>query len=166
MKKMCKIILILYFCLGTSLILATPKEAEQYIKDFYKDFPPIPGHIKREVEFKPPTDLPTIHDPVLNIKRRAHGMTKINYPIIFLNTKVWKHLNSWQRKELVYHEMAHSVLGMYHPVGYKDPNFKDQEDIMYPFNGWRVKEDGSNWELLVWRLKRDYVDKRANQKAN
>lgn len=135
---------------------APHSEAERYIAEFYKDFPRPANMKKRGAIFRVASTFFHVYDPVLNITRRAHGMA--GGKNIHLNIDAWRELNEWQKRELVYHEMAHNVLNMNHPLGFLESDFKDTENIMYPFNGWRAKPDGSNWRSLVRRLKRDHAN--------
>lgn len=89
--------------------------------------------------------LPIISTPYG--KRQAHAMSYLGRDRIEIRRDHWRTLGYWQRKELIWHELAH-LQGCDHT----NKAFR----IMNPHAPtiYWVKKDGSNWQALQERLRK------------
>lgn len=123
-----------------------------YYNEFRTTFPKEPITFRSlKVEFKDESAMPFVFNKNTGKNRRAHGHCDAHKLIkryyIAINKQHWDTINNFQKRELLFHEYAHCLLGM----GHVD---RDME-IMNPQspNVYWVKPDGSNWNLLIMNLK-------------
>lgn len=92
--------------------------------------------------------VPPLNDPYRG-QRMADAVCITNTNNIYLNADHWKDLNFFQKRELLYHELGHCVLGLSH---------NPDRSIMNPFtkNVYHTDSRGFNWPWLVSELKHRY----------
>lgn len=95
------------------------------------------------VKFVPADTLPLVDDP--KGSRRAHGYCP--YKVMFINKEHWATINKWEKKELIYHELGHCILGLGHNTDISIMNSLPKDTF------YHVKKNGSNWKSLLEDLK-------------